>query len=499
MATKTITQLPSAGGLQGHEIFETVQLSGGFLVSTKTQARDINQSPTRYVQFDQGNYPEQIHAEGLLQWDKVNHTLKMFNEQSDMAVQLGQETVVRVYNNTGLTITNGSACYFSGVNSEYNMPTIALAKADSSLTLVSPSVATHDIPNNTVGYVTKRGTVRDFDTSGYIAGLPLYVSPVSAGKFTNVKPISPDRIAIIGLTTISHASSGAIWIEPAQREDAMKIISFTLPLTGVTDTQIPLTGTMSTVSTSAIGDVASDWGAHGHHVFIRVNALTNNGDIVITGDSVDETTGAISTGDTETITVYTSASRPAVSQSQHYQTNKKWYAITNIDVSSGTIAGIDYNYGYIGYPDMGNRNFRFIGYRLEAYSDGVAPDMRFIWTKIDGAHGRKKLFLHTIEDIGVDSDSAGDQIIDHLRTGGDDRSYNSPLTNIWGNGELFVFKQLDLEAYHSANPEACGCQANDINAKNTDSGYIIRIEGEPAGGGISNVQYIVLKLFYELG
>jgi hypothetical protein len=502
MTTKTITQLPSASDLQGNETFETVQLSGGFPTSVKTQAKNINASPTRYHQFEQADqhppsFPEQPWQEGVVQWDKDNHTLKIFNEQSAMAIQVGQETIVRVKNMTGETILDGTVCYFNGTSNGY--PTIAKAKADIGLTLASPSVATHDILHNTIGYCTKRGIVRDIDTSAFFAGAPLWVSPVSAGIMTNTRPVSPDRSAIIGLTVIQHATSGAIWVEPAQLTDGMQVMVFTLPLSGVTDTQIPLIGIFDTIGSSATGDITADWSVQNNHAFIKVNSLVTGGDVVITGDSVDESTGVITLADTETITVYPSGSRPATNHSEYYQTDKKWMAITNIDVSSGTIASINFNYGRIGYPDLGNRNFRFLGYRLEAYSDGIAPDMRFIWLKIDGQHGKKIMHIHTIEDIGVDSDAGGDQIIDNIRTGADDRSYNSPLTNLWDNATTMVFKQLDLDDYWNANPLPLDdIQPNLIDGRDSNSGYIIRIEGEPDGGGISNVQFIVLKLYYEL-
>jgi hypothetical protein len=505
MTTKTITQLPSASDLQGNELLETVQVSGGFPVSVKTTMRDANQAPQRYIQFDQAgehppSFPDQPWKEGLVQWDRNDHTLKIFNDQSEMAIQVGQETVVRVRNTTGSLIVNGSPCYISGGAGDGKV-LVGLAKADNSLTLISVGVATHDIPNNSDGYITKRGMVRDLDTSSWFAGQPLWVSPVSAGVLTTSRPVSPHRANIVGLVVSSHAVSGQVYAEPALFADEMKMIGYTLPLSGVTDVQIPLVGIYESVGTSATGDVTSDWDVGSNHVFIKVNSLTVGGDCVITGDSISESTGIATLGDTETITFYPSGSRPAVNRSEHYQTSKKWLAVTNIDVSSGTIAGINFNYGKVGYPDMGNRNFRFLGYRLEAYSDGIAPDMRFIWQKIDGEHGRKIMHIHTIEDIGIDSDNGGDQIIDHFRKGADNRNYNSPLTNLWDNGTIFVFKQLDLDAYFAANPsDEYGYleQGNDINAKNTDSGYIIRIEGEPEGGGISNVQYINLILYYEL-
>jgi len=138
---------------------------------------------------------------------------------------------------------------------------------------------------------------------------------------------------------------------------------------------------------------------------------------------------------------------------------------------------------------------------LEAFSEGPAPDLRFRMWKIDGSHGKKYMDVHILEDIGIDSDNGGNQVIDHFRTGGNNRSYNSPLTNLWENGELFVFRALDFDTYFKANPYVGEVQqVNDIYAKNEDSGYVIRLEGEDGTGassGITNVQYITLQLYYE--
>jgi len=502
MTTKTITQLPSASNILGGELLEVVQVSGGFPTSLKTQARNIHQAPTKYLKFLNADqhpipYAAQPWKEGTVEWDGVNHTMQMHNDISAMRLQIGQETIIRVINQSGEDIPDGTPVYISG--SSNAVVIVAPAKSDLGFSLAGLGVTTHVISAGQSGYVTKRGLVRDIDTSLLTEGAELWVSSASAGVMSMERPVSPNRQGFIGLVVNSHSTSGSIYVDPLVLDDQMQIVSFNLPLSGVTDVQIPLAGSLVTVGSSATGDVTADWGPQGHHAFIKVNQLTTGGDLVIVGDSADEVTGVVQTDDTETITLYASAARPVINHSTYYQSDKKWLAITNIDVSSGAIAGINYNYGYVGYPDMGNRNFRFIGYRLEAYSEGPAPDLRFIWQKIDGQHGKKVMHIHTIEDIGIDSDSSGDQLIDHIRTGASDRSYNSPLTNLWSNGEMFVLKQLDIHTYWEANPLlGHEHQPNEINSQDTHSGYIIRLEGEPPGGGITNVQFVSLYLYYEL-
>ena len=420
-------------------------------------------------------------AEGKVSWDKVNHTMQIYNEQSDMAIQVGQEMIIAVRNETGQTITNGSPTYFAGASSVYNRPLIGLAKADNQLTLISPALATHDIPNNSNGYVTKRGIVRDIDTSGLIAGAPVYVSATEAGELVQSRPISPLRTAVIGIVTISHATSGAIYVEPAQLADGMKIISFTLPLTGVVDTIVPLAGTFRTVGAGATGDVATDWAVSNQHAFILVNSITGSGDITITGTSLNESTAVPSANNTEIL--------PSVSATGYYQTDLKWWEIIDIDIPAG-ITAIDYDYGVIGYPDQGNRDFRMLGYRCDAYSSSSTSDFSLIIYKVQD-DGNKKMSIVTIESISVDSGPAGDQIIDNLRTGADDRSYNPSVGNIWLDNTTITFKQLDFANYFTGDEVI-------FEGKNKHEGYLISIEGEPPASAITAVDFIVIKIYYEL-
>lgn len=258
---------------------------------------------------------------------------------------------------------------------------------------------------------------------------------------------------------------------------------YTTPLTNVVDTVFPMVGTLREVGSGETGDVATDFPVSNQHAYIYVNSITTGGDIIITGTSLSEGTAVPSAADTETITV------DSTSVNQYYQTSKKWWEITNIDVSSGDITGINFDYGVVGYPDMGNRNFKIIGYRCDAYAQGNSPDFSIIIYKVQD-DGNGKMSLVTIEDIGVDSGEVGNQIVDNIRTGANDRSYDPVVANIWLDNTNLVFKQLDFDTYFT-NDE------NIFESSSKDEGYIIRVEGEPAGG-ITNVDFISLELFYNI-
>ena len=257
---------------------------------------------------------------------------------------------------------------------------------------------------------------------------------------------------------------------------------FTMPLRGVTDTFLNFVGENRVISSGETGDYATDVAISGQHAYILVNSITTGGDIVVTGASFDEDTGAIDAGATETITVDTSTS-------QYYQTSKKFIEVTNIDVSSGSITGINYDIGAIGYSDFNNTDFEILGYRLDAFAQGSNPDFAVVIQKVQD-DGNNKYQIVDMENLGFDSGAGGDQIIDNIRTGGFDRTYNPSVGQFWGNDTTLTWKQYDFDSYFSADE-------NILEASTKDEGIILRLEGAPSGG-ISNVDYITLTIRYRL-
>ena len=295
-------------------------------------------------------------------------------------------------------------------------------------------------------------------------------------------PVTGGEASLLPLENKANCAFILYYSGVPQEIDVLQTKVYTSPLTGVVDSIFPMVGTIREVGAGETGDVATDFPVSNQHAYIYVNSITTGGDIVITGTILSEGTAVPSAGITETITVDTSTD-------QYYQTSRKWWEITNIDVTSGTIVSIDYDYGVVGYPDMANRNFKLIGYRLDAYSSSSNADFSLIIYKVQD-DGSGKMSLVTIEDMGVDSGSAGNQISDNLRTGADDRSYNPTVTSIWLDNTNLVFKMLDFDTYFSSDE-------NIFESATKNEGYIIRIEGEPVGG-ISGVDFISLELFYKI-
>ena len=151
------------------------------------------------------------YQQGRVFYDNVNKALAYYNDASDVTVQIGQENLVRVYNNTGSTILNGAVCYINGASGAF--PTVALAKADSSTTSQATlGICTADIPTGEYGYITTDGIVHDINTNGMTAGASVYLSDATAGAFTMTAPLQPSYAIIVGYVTEVSTTTGAVYV-----------------------------------------------------------------------------------------------------------------------------------------------------------------------------------------------------------------------------------------------------------------------------------------------
>ncbi len=147
-----------------------------------------------------------------------------------------------------------------------------------------------------------------------------------------------------------------------------------------------LTGINEIIKEARFDNILDDerFGVQNNHIVIKVINITTGGDIKISGTSISESTAIPVSDDSETITVDNSTN-------QLYQTTKKWLEITEVNITSGTITGLEYQTIILGYTDIGNRDFAISGYRLEALAGGSGhkSDIRFFIEKIQDDGGKK--------------------------------------------------------------------------------------------------------------
>lgn len=255
---------------------------------------------------------------------------------------------------------------------------------------------------------------------------------------------------------------------------------FTLLLRRVR-TPFDLIGSLRTIASGKKDDHTVAFSVSNNHVFFLVNAITGTGSITLVGTSLSESTAIPISDDTEVIAI-------SETPNQYWQSRKKWWEVSGAYIS-GDVSSIDYDIGVVGYPDFGNRNFKIVGYRLDAMARGNNPDFMFQIIKIQD-DGDKKMSIVYLEDLGVDSGAAGNQIVDALRTGEDDRSLNPTASNLWLSDTMAVLKQGDFDTFFSN-------EQNHFLSSVKDEGYILRLAGSPSGN-ISNVDFVTIDLRYVL-
>jgi hypothetical protein len=202
-----------------YDSFGTTGTTGYLLSTTPTGVKWVSGATSTsltpnfdYIDFTTG-YTATAKT-GRVYYDSNEQALSYFpnTPSMDVTVNIGQESLIRVYNNTGVQINNGSVVHISG--SSLGIPTIVLSNAAFDSVAEVAGVATHDIPNNTIGFITNFGVVRDVNTSAFNVGDELYLSDTISGGFTNnVIGINfSSRVCSVGWVITSGTTNGKILV-----------------------------------------------------------------------------------------------------------------------------------------------------------------------------------------------------------------------------------------------------------------------------------------------
>lgn len=219
------------------------------LYFTNQRARDaIDGNPLAdidYIDFVEDQNPPS-HLEGRVFYHNEYKALSVYNDEADITLQVGQEEWVRVYNNSGSPISNGTPVYTNGAFGE--SPTILPGDATTEAKAKIIGVATHDIENASYGYVTIRGLASGLDTSGLTAGSPIHLA--SDGTFQENAPTYPYFPTEIGICIVSDATNGYIYVHTQEHSFETLRVSGNSHFDGnvTVDGNLTVNGTQSTVS-----------------------------------------------------------------------------------------------------------------------------------------------------------------------------------------------------------------------------------------------------------
>lgn len=130
----------------------------------------------------------------------------------DFSVGINASTgnlIAAVRNETGATLTKGTVVYPAGASGNKMLVQKALANSDATSAQTYGMIQA-DIPNNQNGFVVISGLVSGLNTSGLVEGGILYLSPTTAGGYTQTKPSAPNHLVYVGIVTRVHATQGDI-------------------------------------------------------------------------------------------------------------------------------------------------------------------------------------------------------------------------------------------------------------------------------------------------
>ncbi|MFZ9066251.1 MAG: beta strand repeat-containing protein [bacterium] len=147
--------------------------------------------------------------QGTISWNTDEETIDVIMDGS--VLQVGQEVVYNVRNNSGSTIPDGTPVMATGTLGASGRITVSpMDGTDIDNSRLFIGITTEEIANDADGKVTFFGKVRGIDLSSYSDGDILWISTSTAGAFTATEPTSGTRIAF-GFV-ISNASNGTMFV-----------------------------------------------------------------------------------------------------------------------------------------------------------------------------------------------------------------------------------------------------------------------------------------------
>ena len=179
-------------------------------VYTKTEVQTVLPK----VGFDTTNVT--APSVGQMAWNIAENTVDL--GLNGATLQIGQEQLVRVRNNTGSTIVNGTSVMATGTIGNSGRLTVAPANLTNTNAKMILGICTENIAAGADGFVTTFGKVRNLNTTGsqysetWADGDVIYVKDLGNGALTKVVPSDTQLKMPIAIVINAHATNGTLFI-----------------------------------------------------------------------------------------------------------------------------------------------------------------------------------------------------------------------------------------------------------------------------------------------
>ena len=316
----------------------------------------------------------QAYAKGQMTFDDSSFTMLLDTGFNGVRVQVGQEVMYLVYNDSGADIANGKACRATGADITGSVLTIGLASNVSfPLSAATLGLATHLIADESFGLVTEFGITRDWDTQLLsVAGLA-YLGV--DGDLTNTKPLYPAQRILLGSLIKSHASEGKfqVKINRVPRAPINGTYSFTSSGVGAGTFWVggfydweTTSDTLSLVGDITLGIVNIAKAAHIGIVAGGIGTVTGGGQVGLSVTGIqDSETGNQTAAQTAIIT----DDITSLSLNDYLESVEKFSGEVTLQlyIVSGTPsdASLTFNYGFSKYDDFEDRDYTITGLEVK--------------------------------------------------------------------------------------------------------------------------------------
>lgn len=281
------------------------------------------------------------YTEGRVFYDTDAKTLCYYNDNSQMTVNIGQESIIRVRNQTGVDIPDGTVVYVNGATG--NTPTIAKAIATSFTTADIIGVTTTSIANNAHGYVCISGLVNGLDTSAFAEGDPVFLSATTAGAFTTTEPTRPNYSVQVGVILRANPSVGTLLVSIQMISSEVSHIVGTIAVnqggtgqTSYTDGQLLIGNTTGNTLTKATLTAGTAIGITNGSGSISIANTGVTSAFAGTGISVSGATGAVTVTNTAPDQVVSLTGAGTTTISGTYPN----FTVTSNDQYTGTVTAV---------------------------------------------------------------------------------------------------------------------------------------------------------------
>lgn len=204
----TVTSVGLTGGTSG------IVVGGTTSPITTSGTFDLD-APRRFA-FDTVS-PITPVAAGQMAWNTAEGSLNTMMVGGNVDAIVGQQLYQRVVNADSVTLTKGMVVYVFGSSGTRVTAKRAVGNTDlTSATILG--VVAESIAQNAEGFVITNGLLKDLSvlpSTSFTDGLPVYLSPTTAGALTQTRPVAPEHLVLVGYCVkASNGAAGVLLVHP---------------------------------------------------------------------------------------------------------------------------------------------------------------------------------------------------------------------------------------------------------------------------------------------